>query len=99
VAYFRTNGQSDPAEENVGSTPYEEDGFDELDQKTKFELTPEEEEEERQHRIRLAYGAGNTFALALGVVVILVMITLLLSMIRFVQTDIIRNFTLFSIRF
>lgn len=98
MAYFRRNEQDSPPRERDEEALYD-DGFDALEEETEEPVTPEEADEEMEHRFRLAYGAGNLAALVAGVVVILLLITLLLSMIRFVQTDMSRNLALFETRF
>ena len=101
MAYFRRNEPENLAPDDGGEVEYD-DGFDALEDEAAEEeepLTPEESERKQKHRLALAYGAGNTTALVIGIELILLLIALLLSMIRFVQTDMSRNFTLFETRF
>jgi hypothetical protein len=77
-----------------------DDGFDELTEEEPEEEIPEEElREERRRKYRIAAGIGDLSGSLIGVGVILALLAFLISMIRFVSTDLANNFSLLQSRF
>lgn len=77
-------------EEQDGALPEEE---------AEEEWTEEELAEERKRKFRIAAGVGDLAAILAGTAVILVLAALLISMIRFVSSDITQNFTIWATKF
>ena len=98
MAYFKKNRPYDGDDPPAVDEEIYDDGFDELTEEEP-ELTEEEQREWRQSRFRFAAGAGNLMSIIAGTLLILLLLTLIFSMVRFVITDMERNFSLFSTRF
>ena len=90
---------------------YYDDGLDALnweeedrdgtlpEEEAEEEWSEEELAEERKRKFRIAAGVGDLAAILAGTAVILVLTALLISMIRFVSSDIAQNFTIWATKF
>ena len=91
-----------PPEEEWEEEPLWDDGFDELMEEEEEAEEPEIPEEElreaRRNRFRLAANLGDLGDTLVGVGVILALVGFLISMLRFLSTDIFQNFSLWQTR-
>ena len=101
-------GSYDPAYDGDYSEEYDEeydDGFDELeedyiDEEGLDEEIPEEElQAEKRRKYRIAANIGDLGATLIGTGVILALLAFLISMIRFVSSDFVNNFSLWQTGF
>ena len=98
------NGDFDEYGEYIGY----DDGFDELtaakeensaEDEYEDELTEEERKEERRRHYRVMAGVGDLTAVLAGVGVILVLVAFLISMVRFVSSDLSQTVSILSTGF
>jgi|GEM_PF-6486359 len=83
----------DPAYDEDGSDPYFDDDVPE-DELYDDELYEEELAAERRHRFRILAGVSDLAATLFGVAAILALVAFLSSMLRFVSSDFVQNFSL-----
>ena len=89
-----------PEEEWEEEAPLWDDGFDELmEEDPEPEISEEERRLLRQHRFRIAANLGDVGATLVGLGVILALVAFLISMLRFLTTDISQNFSLLQTKF